>query len=66
MKEKRISRREFLKSTVAATTALAVSSKLVTANEGDAGFDAKGLPTGVLGKTGAEVPLIGYGTGSRF
>ena len=29
-------------------------------------FDAKGLPTAVLGKTGAAVPRIGIGLGSRF
>jgi predicted aldo/keto reductase-like oxidoreductase len=30
------------------------------------GYDAKGLPTRVLGKTGVAVPLIALGGGSRF
>jgi aryl-alcohol dehydrogenase-like predicted oxidoreductase len=30
------------------------------------GYDAKGLPTRVLGKTGVAVPLIALGCGSRF
>ena len=30
------------------------------------GYDAKGLPTRILGKTGVAVPIIGFGAGSRF
>ena len=40
-----------------------------TASPGDSpysGLDAKGLPTATLGKTGAVVPRIGIGLGSRF
>jgi len=30
------------------------------------GYDSKGLPTRVLGKTGVAIPLISFGGGSRF
>jgi len=59
-------RREFLKSAAATAgaAALSVSSRAETA--GATAYDPKGLPTVVLGKTGARVPRIGIGCGSRF
>ncbi|HOW86624.1 MAG TPA: aldo/keto reductase [Candidatus Aminicenantes bacterium] len=36
------------------------------AGPASAGFDPKGLPTATLGRTGAVVPRIGIGLGSRF
>jgi predicted aldo/keto reductase-like oxidoreductase len=75
-----IRRREFLKTMVAAAAAgttvpslggavLSGASRTVP-GEGspDAGpaYDAKGLPTAILGKTGVAVPRIGIGLGSRF
>lgn len=38
---------------------------LLSANEGEV-YDAKGLPTRILGKTGVRVPLVVIGGGSRF
>ncbi len=66
MIETPISRRRFLKDTLAATAALAISPSLAVAEKSESAFDAKGLPTRILGQTGIRVPLIGVGTGSRF
>ena len=62
-----IPRRDFLKSVVAAAAAAktATARRLFGAAAGPA-LDAKGLPTVTLGKTGAVVPRIGLGLGSRF
>jgi predicted aldo/keto reductase-like oxidoreductase len=66
MIEAPISRRKFLKDTLAATAALAIGPSLAVAEKSESAFDAKGLPTRMLGGTGIKVPLIGVGTGSRF
>ncbi|MHC4264701.1 MAG: aldo/keto reductase [Planctomycetota bacterium] len=68
MTKNNISRRELLKSSALAAAALAAGSKISFADCGKCSshHDSKGLPTVTLGKTGAVVPLIGYGTGSRF
>lgn len=68
MNEK-ITRRKFVKTT-AATVATVTGARVFGAdailpNEMSP-FDAKGLPTRVLGKTGVRVPCIGFGTGSRW
>jgi predicted aldo/keto reductase-like oxidoreductase len=66
-------RREFLKSAAATAgaAALVVPPQAGAAPAGawapaGAPYDPKGLPTVVLGKTGARVPRIGIGCGSRF
>ena len=68
MSDKSISRRNLFKGTIAATAGLALRSPLATAADSmsDSKFDAKGLPTTTLGKTGARVPRIALGTGSLF
>ncbi|MHC4759494.1 MAG: aldo/keto reductase [Planctomycetota bacterium] len=68
MSRNKINRRELLKSSVAAAAAITIGSKYSTADCGQcsSSYDSKGLPTVTLGKTGAVVPMIGYGTGSRF
>ena len=74
MKNKRMDRRNFIKTCVTATAAagaLPAGKLLLGAGKGPAGFpsgslDAKGLPTRVLGRSGIAVPIIGVGTGSRF
>ncbi len=70
MSRSSIRRRDFLKTMAAAAAAgTTVSSLRGTVPSGDrpsAAFDAKGLPTATLGKTGAAVPRIGIGLGSRF
>ncbi len=54
-----ISRREFLGT--AGVTALAAQEALAAA------VDKKtGMPTRVLGKTGARVSIVAFGSGSRF
>jgi predicted aldo/keto reductase-like oxidoreductase len=60
-----ISRREFVKTTAAAVTAAAIIPSIgCTAISSP--FDAKGLPTKVLGKTGVKVPRMAIGLGSRW
>ncbi len=67
MKVKVMKRRDFLKTCIASTAAFGA---LRSAGERPVGgikaYDAKGLPTVVLGKTGLVVPRIGIGCGSRF
>ena len=66
MSKLRIGRRDFLK-TVAAAAALPSLKEAALAGSGSlTAFDAKDLPTVTLGKTGAVVPRIGIGLGSRF
>lgn len=67
MHEKSMKRRDFLKTCVASGAALSVFSCPGLFAEGEKRkYDAKGLPTRFLGKTGVPVPLIVIGGGSRF
>jgi len=66
MSETGITRREFMVNAAAATAALAMGKPVVKIGKIKSPYDAKGLPTAELGKTGIKVPRIGYGTGSRF
>jgi aryl-alcohol dehydrogenase-like predicted oxidoreductase len=67
MSRTRLPRRDFLKSLVtAAAAAKSVSVGRLFGFGPKPGFDAKGLPTATLGKTGVKVPRIGIGLGSRF
>ena len=62
---KNISRRKFLKNAAVAGAAISLPASW-TCSSGSSPYDAKGLPTRVLGKTGVKVPLMTIGTGSRF
>ncbi len=67
MSEKLVSRRDLLKGSVAAMAAMATGcAGMGKVGKAHRGYNAKGLPTVVLGNTGAVVPRIGYGCGSRF
>jgi uncharacterized protein len=71
MKKESISRRGFLQACVTGAAALGsfASRKAFGGrpdNSGDAPYDSKGLPTRTLGKIGVSVPIIGFGSGSRF
>jgi predicted aldo/keto reductase-like oxidoreductase len=64
---KQISRREFLKKCTAGTAAAGMlSAKKLVPGIQETPYDAKGLPTVVYGKTGARVPRMAIGCGSRF
>ncbi|MEE9460540.1 MAG: aldo/keto reductase [Bacteroidales bacterium] len=65
MKLNKITRRKFLKNTAVAGAAISIQSGWMC-NTDKNPFDAKGLLTRVLGKTGIKVPLMTIGTGSRF
>jgi len=73
MKNNRLARRDFLKRCLASTAAIGglslnksfVRSSLAGISAGN-DYDSKGLPTRALGKTGVSVPIIGFGSGSRF
>jgi predicted aldo/keto reductase-like oxidoreductase len=71
--KKSMDRRNFIKAVVAAGAAVGGALRparlLVAGGVGGAAappFDAKGLPTRALGKSGAVVPIMGFGGGSRF
>jgi len=59
-----ITRRKFVQTTAAAAATVAIAP--VTGCTGPSPYDARGLPTVQLGKTGAVVPLMGFGCGSRW
>ncbi len=62
-----INRRDFLKTCLTATAALGTfSCKGMFSSKKANPFDAMGLPTRALGKTGVQVPPIVVGCGSRF
>ena len=65
MKNRNISRRDFIKITSASAAVLAVNPGCIGKEEYSK-FDPKELPTRILGSTGTRVPLIGLGCGSRF
>ena len=62
---KKMTRRKFVKTTLATTAAVSIAPAL-SCNVVSNPFDPKGLPTRVLGNTGVEVPILGFGSGSRF
>ena len=62
---RKITRREFVQTTAAAAAAATVTP-LVSCAAGTSPYDAKGLPTVRLGKTGVTVPRMGFGCGSRW
>jgi len=63
MKDKNLSRRDFIKTTSAATAGVIL---VPTVSYSSSVFDSKGLPTTILGKTGVRIPLMVIGLGSRF
>ena len=71
MQNKKITRRDLIKGTIGAGILLAGSQmaqaiSLIEKSTGKTGYDAKGLPTAILGKTGIRIPRIAVGLGSRF
>lgn len=62
--KKKITRREFVQATAAATATMALVP--AAGCSGSPPYDSKGLPTVRLGKTGATVPILGFGCGSRW
>ena len=71
MENSKPSRRIFIKETLG-TGLLVAGSGLLPANtlfrmsKSEFAYDAKGLPTTILGKTGARIPIMALGCGSRF
>lgn len=71
MKNTNFSRRKFIKGTLS-TGLLAAGSGMLSSFAGRAGkddhpvYNAKGLPTAMLGVTGVRIPRIAMGLGSRF
>lgn len=61
--KKKITRREFVQTTAAASAVVAITP-LVGCSSSP--YDSKGLPTSILGNTGARVPRLGFGCGSRW
>jgi aryl-alcohol dehydrogenase-like predicted oxidoreductase len=65
-------RRKFIKSTIGAAGLIAVRAGSLSGCpifpliSSTSDYNAKGLPTSILGKTGIEIPRIAIGLGSRF
>lgn len=59
----RLNRRDFIKTAGLTAAGLALSTDLQAAAPV---FNAKGLPTTILGKTGVRIPRLIFGAGSRF
>jgi len=67
MKNEGMNRRDFIKTCMATTAALGTASvSPLEAYPSQTQYDAKGIQTRILGKTGIEVPIIVFGGGSRF
>lgn len=71
MKRSDLSRRKFIRDTVGtglivAGSGLLPSWALAGTRSSKTKYDAKGLPTAALGKTGVRIPRIACGLGSRF
>lgn len=72
MGKNELNRRTFLKRTIGTGLLMAGSGLLPScsvfrmAGTTSPAYDAKGLPTAVLGKTGVRIPRIALGLGSRF
>jgi aryl-alcohol dehydrogenase-like predicted oxidoreductase len=63
MKNKNLTRRDFIKTTGAVAAGVILAPTVAGAASS---FDPKGLPTTILGKTGVRIPLMVMGLGSRF
>lgn len=63
MKKKDFTRRDFIKTTGAVTAGVVLAPSAACAASP---YDAKGLPTAILGKTGVRIPRLIMGLGSRF
>jgi predicted aldo/keto reductase-like oxidoreductase len=63
--KRKITRREFVQTGAAAAAAVSFLPAIGCSIKG-ATYDAKGFPTVTLGKTGVEVPRLGFGCGSRW
>lgn len=67
MNNNSINRRDFIKKCFTATAAIStVTYRGLLFEKRGTVYDAKGLPTCILGKTGARVPIMAVGCGSRF
>jgi len=68
MENPNFSRRKFIKGTglLVAGTGLLPSCSIFRMTGSDSKYDAKGLPTAMLGSTGVRIPRIAIGLGSRF
>lgn len=63
MKKIDLTRREFIKTTGAVTAGVILAPAAACSSSP---FDAKGIPTTILGKTGVRIPKMVLGLGSRF
>lgn len=68
MENTNFSRRKFIKGTglLVAGTGLLPSCNIFRMAGSGSAYDAKGLPTAMLGSTGVQIPRIAIGLGSRF
>lgn len=63
--KRNMNRRTFVRTTVSGAAAISFAPSFAATGMKNK-FDPKGLPTRALGKTGVQVPLMGFGCGSRW
>ncbi len=63
--KRKITRRQFVQTTAAVTATVAISPAMGCSGASSL-YDSKGLPTVKLGNAGVQVPLMGFGCGSRW
>ena len=63
MKKIELTRRTFIKTTGAVSAGVILAPQIACSSSP---YDAKGLPTAILGKTGVRIPKMIMGLGSRF
>jgi predicted aldo/keto reductase-like oxidoreductase len=63
--KKKITRRQFVQTTAAATATVAIAPTIGCSGISSP-YDSKDLPTVKLGDTGVKVPRLGFGCGSRW
>lgn len=63
--KKKITRRAFVQTSAAATAAIAIAPATACSSS-NSPYETKGFPTVAFGKTGVELPRLGFGCGSRW
>lgn len=63
--KKKITRRAFVQTSAAATAALTLAPA-TACSSGNSPYETKDIPTVAFGKTGVELPRLGFGCGSRW
>lgn len=64
--KKHISRRSFIKASSTAAAAISAGGLITNCDNSNTVTNKNGMPMRILGKTGEEISILGYGCGSQF